>query len=121
MDFIADTNVVSFIHKGDSRGETYRALLTGHAVGVSFASVAELYRWSIIRAWGKMRTQLLLADLKRYLTLPPDDATAWEWAEIRSIPGHPISSDDAGSRPRPDVIAFRWSPTTANISSTSLD
>ena len=95
MEFIADTNIVSFIHTGDSRGEPYRARLTGREVGISFASVAELYRWTIVRAWDQTRIDNLMADLRRYLTLPPDDGTAWEWARIKSISGHPMSSDDA--------------------------
>ena len=95
MEFIVDTNIVSFIHKGDSRAEPYRLRLQGREVGVSFATVAELYRWTVERGWGQKRIDELQSDLRRYLVLPPDDLTAWEWARIKSIKGHPISSDDA--------------------------
>src|SRR4051812_6793303 len=69
--------------------------MEGREVGISFTTVAELYRWAIQRNWGPKRVDELLADLHRYVILPPDDATAWEWARIKSIKGHPIASDDA--------------------------
>ena len=42
MDLIVDTNVVAFIHKGDSRAAEYMDHLSGRIVGISFATVAEL-------------------------------------------------------------------------------
>jgi tRNA(fMet)-specific endonuclease VapC len=95
MELIVDTNVVSFIFKNDSRSAAYESDIDGRETGISFVSVAELYRWAVQRAWGQKRIDDLRTELRRYLVLPPDEAIAWNWARIKGIKGHPMSSEDA--------------------------
>lgn len=42
MAVIVDTDVLSYVFKGDSRAELFRKHLAGHELAVSFQTVAEL-------------------------------------------------------------------------------
>ena len=43
---VIDTDVVSFVFKGDTRANLYQKHLNWKDLVISFMSVAELYRWS---------------------------------------------------------------------------
>lgn len=60
---IADTDVVSFIFKGDTRGAAYDAHLADKLAYISFQTAAELEQWAIARNWGARR----FADLLEFL------------------------------------------------------
>ena len=92
---LVDTNVVSYRHKQDTRAALYEPLLVGHNLLICFETVAELYEWAIAHRWGAPRVQDLRETLADYLLLPYDDATAWRWAEVRTIKGRPIDIGDA--------------------------
>lgn len=92
---IVDTSVVSYLLKGHSLAPRYWEYLRGRSLGISFMSVAELYRWSLIRSWGERKTSELREHLRNYIVLPYDDAMSWEWARIMTRRGRPISSEDA--------------------------
>ena len=95
MAALVDTNVVSYVIKRDTRGMIYRRHLDGQDLFVSFATVAELYRWAIRHNWKAQRREKLRRDLARYTVLNFDDALAWKWAEVISIPGRPMEPGDA--------------------------
>ena len=92
---LVDTDVLSFILKGDSRAQSYAKHLEGRVLCLCFATVAELYRWAIQKNWGPKRIDDLRRTLRRYVVLPYDDAMAWEWARVTSIPGRPVAPGDA--------------------------
>jgi len=92
---LVDTNVVSYLMKKDSRGDLYQPHLNGKVLYISFVTVAELYQWAISHNWGSPRVTDLRARIGFYNVLQPDDLTAWKWAELSSIRGHPISAGDA--------------------------
>lgn len=46
---LIDTDVLSFLFKGDTRAEKYRAHLTNRLLVVSFMTLAELERWALQR------------------------------------------------------------------------
>ena len=52
---VVDTDVVSFLLKGDTRAQSYRPHLQGKTLVLSFMTVAELYQWAFIRNWGKQK------------------------------------------------------------------
>jgi tRNA(fMet)-specific endonuclease VapC len=52
---ILDTNIISFILKGDSRTELYASHLQGCRPALSFMTVAELFQWASVRNWGARR------------------------------------------------------------------
>jgi tRNA(fMet)-specific endonuclease VapC len=92
---VVDTSVVSYLLKSHSLARQYRLLLEDRILGISFMTVAELYRWPLQRQWGERKISLLMEHLADYTVLPHDDVTSWEWAKIKSIKGHPISDSDA--------------------------
>jgi tRNA(fMet)-specific endonuclease VapC len=95
---VLDTDVWSFLFKGDSRAEHYRPYLEGAVACVSFQTVAELYQWVETAKWGSKRRARLQQWLRRFHVLVYDDATALIWARIRtsrSSQGRPLSSQDA--------------------------
>ena len=92
---IIDTCVVSYMLKNHTLAQQYRPLLEGKSLGLSFMSIAELYRWSIERGWGDKKMQLLENMLKNYVILSCDDETCWYWAKISSTKGRPMPSSDA--------------------------
>ena len=93
---VVDTSIISFLLKGHSLAQDYwERFLRRHLLAVSFMSVAELYRWPLLRGWGEKRTSDLLEHLAGYVVLPYDNAMSWEWARIMSRKGRPISTADA--------------------------
>ncbi len=95
---LLDTNVFSYLVRGDTRAEPYRAYLAGRQLGVSFQTVAELRRWAIERRWGPVRHRELARQLERVVVYLVDDALMTAWAEItaRLRPaGRPITDGDA--------------------------
>ena len=49
-----DTDVVSFVFKGDTRADRYRQHLDGRTLVMSFMTLAELYRWAEKHRWGEV-------------------------------------------------------------------
>jgi tRNA(fMet)-specific endonuclease VapC len=95
---LLDTNIVSFVLKGDSRCTLYTSYLEGRRLAISFMTVAELYQWTFVRNWSESRQQKLEASLQSYTVLPFDIALCRLWGEIRSrcrSEGRPISPQDA--------------------------
>ena len=99
MDYVVlDTDVCSFLFKGDSRAERYLRYLEGKTPCLSFQTVAELYQWSEIRNWGEERRARLEEWLRSFVVLPYDNEMARAWARIRTERqrrGHRISAQDA--------------------------
>ena len=52
---VLDTDVFSFLLKGDTRAALYRSQLSGKRLAICFVTVAELYRWAIQKNWGAQR------------------------------------------------------------------
>ena len=92
---VVDTDVFSYVYKGDTRAALYAKHLSGQPPYLAFATVAELYRWSIRYGWGSARLDDLRDTIRLYSVLGYDDETAWEWARVMSIKGHPIAPGDA--------------------------
>ena len=95
---LLDTNVVSFLLKGDSRAQSYKSLLQNNRLALSFMTVAELYQWAAIRNWGQPRIAQLESYLENYLVLPFDIALCRLWGQVRAHcrrTGYAISPQDA--------------------------
>jgi tRNA(fMet)-specific endonuclease VapC len=94
---LIDTDVFSFLFKGDSRAAAYVGILADHRPCLSFMIVAELHRWAIARRWGEDRRESLLAAIHRCVVLPFDEAMAETWAKVaveRARAGRPIECGD---------------------------
>jgi tRNA(fMet)-specific endonuclease VapC len=64
---LLDTDVVSFLLKGDSRSQKYEPIIQGHQLALSFMTVAELFQWAAVRNWGTQRIGSLERSLDSYL------------------------------------------------------
>jgi tRNA(fMet)-specific endonuclease VapC len=95
---IVDTDVVSFLFKGDTRAYEYRQHLQSKTLAISFMTVAELYQWAYSRNWGEQRLARLEERLRAYVVVPYDGELCKQWAMIcveRRRMGSPISVQDA--------------------------
>ena len=95
---IVDTDVVSFLLKGDTRAQLYHPHLQDKTLALSFMTIAELYPWAYVRDWGKRKLTRLEEQLHRYVIVPFDNDLCRQWARIcveRRRLGRPISVQDA--------------------------
>lgn len=95
---VLDTDLFSFLVKGDRRIEPYQRLLQRATLCLSFQTVAELYQWAELRNRGVQRRAALDSHLHSYVILPYDVDTGRAWARVRvecQRRGRPISPQDA--------------------------
>lgn len=98
MATVVDTDVVSFLYKGDTRAELYRPYLSSPPFILSFMTLAELKSWMRQRNWGVARRQKLEQYLARYVILYANEALCDRWAEATDSArrsGLPIAAADA--------------------------
>jgi tRNA(fMet)-specific endonuclease VapC len=95
---VVDTDVVSYLFRGDTRAEPFRSVLAGRVLVVSFMTIAELDRWALSRNWGPSRMAALEQHLRNFVLHPFDRALCRRWAEVmdgaRRL-GRPIQTADA--------------------------
>jgi predicted nucleic acid-binding protein len=95
---VVDTNVLSYILKGDTRAAAYAPHLDGHVGAISFTTVAELELWAEIASWGPARQEALASHLLRYVVHLPDLPDCRVWARLSASArsaGMPIGPSDA--------------------------
>ena len=95
---LIDTDVVSFLLKGDSRAKQYESIIQGHRLALSFMTVAELFQWAAVRNWGEKRIAQLENSLTKYLIIPVDIEVCQMWGHLRAerqAIGRVISPQDA--------------------------
>jgi tRNA(fMet)-specific endonuclease VapC len=95
---VLDTDVVSFLFKGDHRAELYRPYLTGKLLVISFMTLAELDRWALERNWGEARRAKMEQHVRNFIIYPFHRDLCLKWAEVtvrRKQKGRPLSCADA--------------------------
>ena len=95
---LVDTNVLSFLFKGDTRAKLYAPLLEGNRLAISFMTVAELFEWAAVRRWSEQRTRQLEQALAAYVIIPVDVELCRIWGNLRAeqqSKGQTIASQDA--------------------------
>ena len=98
MSRVVDTDVVSYLYKGDSRAALYHTHLFGQVLIISFQTRAELNRWVLAANWGERRRQHLESRLRRYIVEHSSDSLCMRWGEAMDSArrnGLPISPSDA--------------------------
>lgn len=80
---VVDTDVVSFLFKGDSRAQWYWPHLSGRILVVSFMTVAELDQWAEQHNWGPARKSRMDAHLRQFVLHPFDRDLCRCWAQVR--------------------------------------
>ena len=101
---VVDTDVLSYIFRGDSRAHQFGSYLAGKQLLVSFMTVAELDRWILSRNWGQPRRERLEAFLQQFLLVLPDREMCRTWAEVEY---------QARRNGRPIQVADAWIAATA--------
>ena len=95
---LLDTNIVSYLYRGDSRVASYRAHLEGQTQFLSFMTLAELLRWPVERNWSPSKAQQFeqWMDL-HFVILPFDRGLARSWARLvgGTLRSRPMSAPDA--------------------------
>lgn len=95
---VVDTDVVSFLFKGDTRGALYESHLVGRLRIIAAQTRAELEHWALLHNWGPRRRSELKLFLKDYVFVEVDETVCLKWAEARAHAhraGRPISVSDA--------------------------
>lgn len=95
---LLDTDIVSYLFRGDTRAERYQPHLAGRQPGVSFMTIAELDRWVRERNWGRPRREQLDLYLSRFTVYLVDRALCGAWADVTDSArraGRPIQTADA--------------------------
>lgn len=93
---VLDTNVVSYIMKGDTRAKKYQPHLAGNTLAISFMTVGEMYEGAFRAKWSAAKLAKLQSELKKYLVIPSSPKVCEHWGQIRSERfAQPIPVDDA--------------------------
>ena len=101
---VIDTDVVSYLFRGDTRASAFVSILQGRFLVVSFMTVAELDRWALMRNWGPNRTAALERHLLGFAVYPFNRTLCRRWAEV---------TDGAQRQGRPIQTADAWIAATA--------
>lgn len=81
---LLDTDVVSYLFKGDTRATAFAPLLQGQRLAISFMTIAELFAWAFIRKWGMTRVMRLEQTLGTYVVIPIHVELCRLWGTIRA-------------------------------------
>ena len=95
---VVDTDVVSYLFKGDTRSDLYRPHIAGKVLLISFMTLAELRQWALVKNWGERRWQELETFLDDYAIIHSDSDLCTAWAEVAHNAirnGRPIDTADA--------------------------
>lgn len=91
---LVDTNVFSApLRPTSPLVDAYRRHLLGQRLVIATQTVAELRYGALRAAWGDRRLAQLERLVHAALVLPPDNETAWEYAQLRTScerAGHPL-------------------------------
>jgi predicted nucleic acid-binding protein len=95
---LVDTDVVSYVFRGDTRAERSAPHLNRRRLAVSFMTVAELDRWARERNWGAGRRAELENYLQRFSVYLVDRELCRRWADVADAArraGRAIQTADA--------------------------
>lgn len=92
---VLDTNIVSYLMRGDSRANVYRQHFEGRTLAISFMTVGELYEGAYRRQWSEKKFNSLKDQLKKYLVIPFSPVLCETWGRLRAERrNQPIAVDD---------------------------
>ncbi|MCY7344623.1 MAG: PIN domain-containing protein [Pyrinomonadaceae bacterium] len=95
---IADTNIVSYILKKDTRGDLYKPHLENKVAIIAAQTLAELELLPLQNNWSEARHDQLRENLKNYTFIEANQEICLKWAKIRfeaKRNGIPVSVGDA--------------------------
>ena len=94
---VLDTDAASALVR---RRDTARVinLLAGHIAAVTFVTVGEMTKWTLVRHWGPDRRDSLQRFLNSLVILPYDSQVAARWGQIQAtaqLRGRPRPVNDS--------------------------
>jgi predicted nucleic acid-binding protein len=95
---VLDTDVASTILRG-RLADPLHSRLAGHSLCITFVTLGELTKWTVLRHWGPRRLADLASWRRKVVLLPFDEAVATKWGEIQA---------NAQLRGRPRPINDSW-------------
>jgi toxin FitB len=95
---VLDTDVASSLLRRRPADDLHRQL-AGHIPAVTFVTVGELTKWTLVRRWGPSRVATMRTFLDGLLVLPYDRRVATRWGELQAY---------AQLRGRPRPVNDTW-------------
>jgi tRNA(fMet)-specific endonuclease VapC len=95
---LLDTNIVSYIMKGNPLAEAYFPYIKDALLAISFITVGELYYGAEHAGWGETRRKKLETELRNYVVVPYDHEIARCYGRLvaeRRRSGNGIDTNDA--------------------------
>jgi tRNA(fMet)-specific endonuclease VapC len=108
---VVDTDVASYLFKGDSRSRWYRPRLARRLWVISFMTLAELHQWALVHHWGQDRRERLERFLGSFTVYDSDGSLCRLWAEIMTA---------ARQKGRSMEVADAWTAAVAVALNTPL-
>lgn len=90
---ILDTDVASAVLRNRT-SDRFRASTANKTICITFVTLGELTKWTIVRSWGSSRLADFMRWRSRVVVLPYNTAVATTWGEIQARAQH-------RGRPRP--------------------
>jgi predicted nucleic acid-binding protein len=94
---VLDTDVASTILRG-RLADPLRSRLAGHSLCITFVTLGELTKWTVLRGWGPGRLAGFESWRRQVVLLPFDEAVAVRWGEIQAaaqLRGRPRPVNDS--------------------------
>jgi predicted nucleic acid-binding protein len=94
---VLDTDVASSLLRRRTPQETARQL-AGRIPAVTFVTIGELTKWTLIRRWGPRRLASMRTFLDGLVVLPYDHRVATRWGQLQAyaqLRGRPRPVNDA--------------------------
>jgi predicted nucleic acid-binding protein len=95
---VVDTDVASKILRARTDGRL-RARLAGKTLCITFVTLGELTKWTVIRSWGPTKLAHLAEWRRNVVLLPSDEKVATTWGELQAR---------AQQRGRPRPVNDTW-------------
>lgn len=95
-DVVIDTDVASLLQKSQAPPWVLRHL-AGARIWLTFVTVGELAKWTVVRRWGEYRRDRLDAWISRRPVIPYDGEIARMWGELAGaaqLRGRPKPQND---------------------------
>jgi predicted nucleic acid-binding protein len=90
---ILDTDAASAVLRNRT-SDRFRALTANKTICITFVTLGELTKWTLLRSWGPRRLADFVAWCRKVVVLPYNTAVATTWGEIQARAQH-------RGRPRP--------------------
>jgi predicted nucleic acid-binding protein len=81
---VLDTDVASALWRHRAPASVIRGLV-GHEPAITFVTVGELVKWTLVRRWGPRRVAEMQVFLDALVVLPYDYRVAARWGELQAF------------------------------------